>query len=49
MATDAGETGDGNRLQVLTALGIGAVITLVGILGFILVPVEGRLFGIFGG
>lgn len=36
------------RLQVLTAVVIGAVITLVGILGFILVPVEGQLFGIFG-
>lgn len=48
MVTDASEPGDGERLQVLTALGIGAVITLVGNLGFILEPVECELFGIFG-
>lgn len=35
-------------LQVSTALGIGAVITLIGILGFILQPREGELFGLFG-
>lgn len=36
------------RLQKITALGIGGIITLVGILGFILEPVRGELFGIFG-
>lgn len=35
-------------LQVSTALGIGAVIALIGILGFIFKPVEGQLFGLFG-
>lgn len=48
MATNISETDEREQLQVLTALIIGAVITLVGILGFVLVPVEGRLFGIFG-
>ena len=48
MATDSNETGNTKQLQMQTALGIGAVLTLVGILGFILVPIEGQLFGIFG-
>lgn len=48
MATDTHTTDRGNRLQVLTALAIGAVLTLIGILGFIQVPVKGQLFGIFG-
>lgn len=48
MATNAGRSDGGGRLQVLTALGIGAVITLVGVLGFALVPVEGELLGVFG-
>lgn len=48
MAINASETDSKKRLQVLTALGIGAVITLVGILGFVLEPIEGELFGIFG-
>lgn len=48
MATNAGRSDRGGRLQVLTALGIGAVITLVGVLGFVLVPVEGELLGVFG-
>lgn len=48
MATELSELGRTERWQVLTALGIGAVLLLVGILGFILVPVQGQLFGIFG-
>ena len=48
MTTDTRETDRTERPQVLTALGIGAVLTLVGLLGFILVPVEGQLFGLFG-
>ena len=53
MATDVRETDtertDGrSRWQVLTALGVGAVLTLLGIVGFVLEPVEGLLFGIFG-
>lgn len=53
MATDAEETDTRRnnwreRPQVVTALGLGAVLTLIGILGFILEPVEGQLFGIFG-
>lgn len=32
----------------MTALGLGAVLTLLGILGFILEPDKGQLFGIFG-
>lgn len=53
MATDRRETdvrgADGrNRLQVQTALGVGAILTLLGIVGFILEPVEGQLFELFG-
>lgn len=48
MTTDNTETVNRDRLQVQTALGIGAVLALVGVLGFILVPIEGQLFGIFG-
>lgn len=53
MATNIGETDtegtdERARWQVLTALAVGAVLTLIGISGFILEPVEGQLFGIFG-
>lgn len=48
MATDSSELERPERWQALTALGIGAVLTLVGILGFIFVPIQGQLFGIFG-
>lgn len=48
MTIDSTETGGGERRQVRTALGIGAVLTLIGILGFVLVPIEGHLFGLFG-
>lgn len=41
-------TTDGYGPQVLTALAIGAVLVLVGLLGFVLVPEEGLLLGIFG-
>jgi hypothetical protein len=45
---DADATGESARWQVLAALAVGAVLTLVGVLGFVLVPEEGRLFGVFG-
>lgn len=53
MTTDVGEPGtertDGrSRWQVLTALAVGSVLTLLGVLGFVLEPVEGQLFGVFG-
>jgi hypothetical protein len=37
-----------DRPQVLTALVVGGALTLVGVLGFLLVPDEGLLFGLFG-
>lgn len=48
MVLAAIDTDERNRTQVLTAIIIGGVITLIGVLGFLLVPVEGQLFGIFG-
>lgn len=53
MATGAREadterTDGRSRWQILTALAIGATLTLLGILGFVLEPAEGQLFGIFG-
>lgn len=48
MVIDRETIGDRERPQVLTALIIGAILVLIGILGFVLVPVEGQLFGIFG-
>lgn len=48
MVTNITADDGGNRLQILTALLVGGVITLVGILGFVLVPGEGELFGLFG-
>ena len=48
MATDTDEAGKWDDPQVLTAVVVGAAVTLIGVLGFILVPVEGKLFGIFG-
>lgn len=46
--TEARHTDGRSRWQVLTALAIGSVLTLIGILGFVLEPSEGQLFGIFG-
>lgn len=48
MTTAESDTDEIERPQVLTALVVGAVITLIGVLGFVLVPDEGELFGIFG-
>ena len=46
--TDTDESGKWSDPQVLTAVAVGAVVTLLGIVGFVLEPVEGQLFGIFG-
>lgn len=48
MAFDTRDSAESSRIQVTTALVVGAIITLVGIVGFIQVPEEGLLFGIFG-
>lgn len=48
MTASPRETDEIDRMQVVTAVGIGAILTLIGLLGFILVPTEGKLFGLFG-
>jgi hypothetical protein len=42
--TEDGEYG----LQVTTALVVGGILTLVGVVGYVLQPDEGLLFGVFG-
>lgn len=48
MALSDDRTDGTDRPQMWTALLIGGVLALVGMLGFILVPREGQLFGVFG-
>ena len=48
MGVDTRESSWREQPQVLTALVVGGVITLIGLLGFLLEPVEGQLFGVFG-
>lgn len=48
MATSIRDRGRGDRTQVYTAAIVGGLIALIGVLGFVLVPDDGELFGVFG-
>lgn len=48
MTTSETEIDWSDRPQMTTALIIGAALTITGILGFLLVPGRGQLFGIIG-
>lgn len=48
MATETRATEGIERLQLLTALAVGGILALIGVLGFVLEPDEGQLFGVFG-
>lgn len=48
MAINSNKAERTQRWQVVAAKGVGVILALIGILGFLLVTDEGQLFGLFG-
>ena len=48
MSDTAKETATARGPQTITAMAVGGILVVVGLLGFLLVPEEGLLLGVFG-